>query len=423
MSTVLFAQIAGAGPAILISCCLAALGIIGFFFVCYFSHCFLTVLVDSAAGIDEIRWPPEWITDWLTKPLYLLWILMPLVVAPSILLVATGSGLTFAISMLVLLWAVAPVMFLSSLAAKSWMSLLYGPFLRRWARFLFAYVIFLIWSGVLIGLGAGMMVWALLRLEGVALATLFLPPVFLLYWRVFGRYAWYVTTRRMRKAKKKKLNPAKGLEIERFDPWSVPEGEQTESTHEKIEPTDNAEIAERIRAADTREKFTPAQQRDKLADGDERDKVMATDQIGLIPLVEEQTAVDEDEWTPNKKPYGVMTEAAAKQSWQERKGQEAHDTDGYDVEHLSIGPPVSLWQYYTDRAKKEEELREQGKSVRQFEKPRKPPTLAQAMTREIFGFLLYPHTIRAWLSLSIGFLLVLLLLNVIITMTKMIGVA
>src|SRR5215510_13371897 len=132
MSTMLFAQLAGAGPAILISCSLAALGIIGFFFICYFSHCFLTVLVDSAAGIDEVRWPPEWITDWLTKPLYVLWILMPLLVVPGILLVATGNALVFGISMLVLLWALAPIMFLSSLAAKSWMTLLYGAFLRRW---------------------------------------------------------------------------------------------------------------------------------------------------------------------------------------------------------------------------------------------------------------------------------------------------
>lgn len=422
MSTVLFAQLAGAGPAILISCSLAALGIIGFFFICYFSHCFLTVLVDSAAGIDEVRWPPEWVTDWLTKPLYVLWVLMPLLVVPGILFVATGNGLTFAVSMLVLLWAVSPIMFLSSLAAKSWMSLLYGPFLRHWGRFFFAYVVFLIWSGVLVGLGAGMMVWALLRLEGVVLAAIFLPPVFLLYWRVFGRYAWYVTTRRMKKAKQKKVNPAKGLNIERFDPWAMPEGEQTEFNQEPGEPIATGENAESIRAADARDKFTPAQQRDKFVGGDERDKVMASEPSDLIPLVEEPTVVEEDEWTPNKKPYGVMTEVAAKQSWQERKGQEAQDADGYDVEHLSIGPPVSLWQYYTDRAKKEEELREQSKSVRQFEKPRKPPTLLQAMTREIFGFLLYPHTIRAWISLGIGFALVLLLLNVIRTFTMMLGV-
>ena len=419
MSIVLFAQLSGAGPAILISCSLAALGIIGFFFVTYFAHCFLTVVIDSAAGIDEIRWPSEWVTDWMGKAVYVLWVLLPLLIVPGIMLAATGNGLTFAITLLVLLWLVSPIMFLSSLAAKSWMTLLYGPFLRRWARFFFAYVIFLVWSGVLVGLGAGILVWALLRLEGVVLAALFLPAVFLLYWRVFGRYAWYVTTRRMRKAKRKLVNPAKGMQVDRFDPWARPQDEPTELS--RAPEMGDEETAERTAATDGRDKFTPAPGRDKFAGGDDRDKVMAAEHLELQPLVEEQTVV-EDEWTPNKKPYGVMTETAAKQSWQERERSGDQDLDGYDVEHLSIGPPVSLWRYYVDRAKKEDELREQGKSVRQFEKPRKPPTLWQAMTKEIAGFLLYPHTIRAWITLGIGFALVLLLLNVIVSMTKMIGV-
>src|SRR5687768_1760034 len=91
MSPPLFAQIAGAGPAILISCSLALLAIVGFFFVCYFAHSFLTVVIDSAAGVDEIRWPSESITDWLTKPVYMLWVLLPLLFVPSMAL-AFGGG-------------------------------------------------------------------------------------------------------------------------------------------------------------------------------------------------------------------------------------------------------------------------------------------------------------------------------------------
>ncbi len=406
----------------MVSLCIAGFGIVGFFLVMYFAHCFLTVLIDSAAGQDEIRWPQESISDWLAKPIYVLWVLTPLLSVAIIVLTATGDARHFGITLLVLLWLVAPILFLSSLAAKSWMAFLYGPFLRRWARFLFAYVIFLIWSAVLVGLGAAMLVWSMLRLEGVAVAAVFLPALCLLYWRIFGRYAWYVTTRRMRKPKKKMVNPAKGLKIERSDPWAQSEGEPTEVNREHSGSVDNTESAERTAVTDLRDKFTPVHERDQLASAAERDKVAAAEHLELLPLVEEQTVVEEDEWTPNKKPYGVMTETDAKQSWIERRGTAGQDDESYDVENLSIGPPVSLFQYYVDREKKEEELREQGKSVRQFVRPRKPPTLWQALTKEIVGFLIYPHTLRAWVNLGILFAVALLLLNVIVSVTNSLGV-
>ena len=121
MSVQLFAQIAGAGPAILISCSLALMGIVGFFFVCYFAHCFLTVVIDSAAGVDEIRFPSESITDWMTKPIYVLWVLLPLLFVPSMVIAFGGGAAAFLITLVVLLWLVSPIMFLSSLAAKIWM--------------------------------------------------------------------------------------------------------------------------------------------------------------------------------------------------------------------------------------------------------------------------------------------------------------
>src|SRR5438128_8793022 len=213
----------GAGPAILVSLCLAFFGIIAFFLAAYFAHCFLVVVIDSAAGIDEIRWPSESISDWLTKPIYVLWVLLPVLFVAGVVYGVAGSGLWFGITLLALVWLVSPIMFLSSLAAKSWMALLYGPFLKRWVRFLFAYAVFLVWSGVLTALGTGLLVWSLNSLTGVMLSAVFLPALALLYFRVFGRYGWYITTRRMRKARKKAATPVPGVKVESLDPWAMPE--------------------------------------------------------------------------------------------------------------------------------------------------------------------------------------------------------
>ncbi len=391
MSASLFAQgfMSGAGPAILVSCGLAALGIIGFFFVCYFAHCFLLVVIDSAAGVDEIRWPDESIVDWLGRPIYLLWVLLPILFVPCVVLATTGSALAFLLTLILLLWLVSPVMFLSSLAAKSWMALFYGPFLKRWARYFFAYAVFLLWSGVLTFLGTAILVWSVFDARGIALGAIFLPLLCLLYFRVFGRYGWYVTTRRMRRARRKKLNPAKGLRIEALDPWAVTP-DVMESPAQDSSPQGQPA---------TRDKLKPAE---------------AETAIKLAPL--EEPAIEEDEWTPNKKPYGVMSEERARASWVERRGTPGTDEDVYGAEEMRLSAPVSLWNYYEDRARKEEELREQGKSVRQYERPRKPPTLTQAMTREIFSFLLYPHTIRAWLVLAIFFGMTLAIVNLLVSL-------
>lgn len=421
MSALLFAQIAGAGPAILIICSLALMAIIGFFFVCYFAHSFLTVVIDSAAGIDEIRWPGESIVDWLTKPIYVLWVLLPLLFVPSVVLVASGNGVAFGVTLLLLLWLVSPVMFLSSLAAKSWMALLYGPFLKRWARFFFAYVIFLIWSAVLIGLGTALLIASVWSLKGVLIATLVLPALCLLYFRVLGRYAWYVTTRRMRKPKKAPVNPVPGIKIDSLDPWALPRSETTEPLSEEIDPGDQEDAFDSDHElTETREKLASAESY-QLASADERIKAAAPERAAKSEPAKEPVVVEEeDEWTPNKKPYGVMTEQEARQSWVDRRGTSGADNEGYGIESISLGPPVSLWHYYEERARQEEELREQGKAVRQYERPRKPPTLWQAMTQEIVGFLWYSHTLRAWINLAMFFGIELTVFNVLVHMTGLI---
>ena len=142
----------------------------------------------------------------------------------------------------------------------------------------------------------------------------------------------------------------------------------------------------------------------------------------LSPPQDDVAAEEEDEWSPNKKPYGVMTEEQAKETWVKREGTAAAtDAEGYAVSDLTIGAPVSLFQYYSEREEKEEVLRREGKAVRQYEKPRKPPTLTQAMTQEIAVFLLFPHTLRAWIMLFMLFGIELALLYVVAQITRIIG--
>jgi hypothetical protein len=403
MFAVLLAQgLPGTGPAIMVSMCLALFGIVSFFLITYFAHSFLVVLIDSAAGIDVISWPSEAFAEWFTKPIYVLWVLLPLLGASAIVGAAAGP-FAFGIALLVLLWLVSPVMFMSSLAAKSWGALLYGPFLSRWLRFSHGYLVFLLWSGVITALGAGLLVWSIRSLTGVFVSALFLPMLSLLYWRILGRYGWYITTRRMSKTKKKAKNPARDVKVESLDPWAMPAGERTVplATEAEIDEPDNeveAEVETGIR--DLSGEAKPA---------------AATDE-SIQPI--------EDEWTPNKKPYGVMTEPQARESWVERPRSKSDDDEGYEVEQvdqqISIGPPVSLFEYYAEREKKEEVLREQGKSVRQHIRPRKPPTLGEAMTKEIAGFLFYPHCLRTLINLAILFGVELMLLHFITQITGVI---
>jgi hypothetical protein len=305
------------------------------------------------------------------------------------------------------------------------MALFYGPFLKRWARFFFAYLIFLLWTAVLVGAGTALLVASMWSLKGVAVATIALPALFLLYWRVLGRYAWYVTTRRMRKPRKQSMKPVKGVTVESLDPWAMPPSEMTEPLPRTTQAGDREEdtFTSTGELTDVRDKLAPADSY-KLAPVEEGIKVAAADKVAkLEPAPETTMDEEEDEWTPKKKPYGVMTDDEARQNWVERQKTSCSDIDGYAVEEISLGQPVSLWQYYSERAKQEEKLREEGKSVRQFERPRKPPTLWQAMTQEIGRFLFYPHSLRAWINLAIFFAIELAVLNVIVSMTRMIVTA
>src|SRR5260370_22686273 len=67
---------------------------VGSFVLTYASHCFLTIVEDTAAGNDEVHWPDEPPTDWLGKPFFLLWLLvLPIVPASGVILLSESEVL------------------------------------------------------------------------------------------------------------------------------------------------------------------------------------------------------------------------------------------------------------------------------------------------------------------------------------------
>ena len=97
--------------------------IVGFVFLLFAAHYYLTVLEGTAAGAKEIPWQSEPVTDNFTKVFYLAW-LIGVWAGPAYLIsraFATGpdaAWLKLAVPLLVM-WVLYPVSQLSSLSASS----------------------------------------------------------------------------------------------------------------------------------------------------------------------------------------------------------------------------------------------------------------------------------------------------------------
>src|SRR5262245_53170140 len=119
-------MVGAAGMAILFFMYLVAMTIIGVYVAGYAAHSFLTVVEDTAAGNDEVRWPNDPLVDWAWKLFYLGW-LMAVWLVPAMIVArlwAAGSppetafGKTAGL-VAVLFWALFPITLLSSLSASS----------------------------------------------------------------------------------------------------------------------------------------------------------------------------------------------------------------------------------------------------------------------------------------------------------------
>jgi hypothetical protein len=258
-----------AGPTILFVILLVAAIISGLYIVAYTSNVFLTIIQQTAAGIDTIAWPNEPWYDWIGKTLHLALIVACWMVPLGIVLrligpesLATSTALYVGVPAL-MFCCLFPITLLSSFSAGSPLALLRLEVIRRMTRCTGGTIVFYLLSAPLCVAGAAVVYATLAHHIFYALAVL--ATVLFLYGRLIGRYSRLLgrvrikgtkpkVDREVRRAaqsaqvedpwgsagqespnkakKKKKKSAAKAR-----DPWAVPE----EPTREADPPEETAE--------------------------------------------------------------------------------------------------------------------------------------------------------------------------------------
>jgi hypothetical protein len=213
---------------------LAGSVILGFVFLLFAAHYYLTVLEGTAAGAKQIPWIPQPILDNFTKVFYLLW-LVGLWAGPAYLIgravAPTEPWLKLAVP-LVFMWLLYPVSQLSSLSATSiWVPINLDVFTRLLQKPGVTLAFFLLTLPV-VALGGVAFKWAFLTKGEFPLLFLGVPILMvtaLLYSRMLGRLAFALMfTRNLLKRKKKKKPKAE----------VAPRDEQAEEAEVIVQPTD-----------------------------------------------------------------------------------------------------------------------------------------------------------------------------------------
>jgi hypothetical protein len=246
-----FAMAGEVGNAILFMMSLIVTTLVAISIVSYAGHCFLTVLQDTAAGIDRVMWPEEPTADWLLRSvrvtgLLVLW-LVPAGFLARALQPALGPGngpLAFLLLAVSGLWLFFPVGVLSAFSATTFWSPVRPSVVWKMLRVFPATAGFYL---ITAALGAGVSVlWhqALLgpRIWLLPVAAAASGAAVLIYARLLGRVAWLMSRLPERKARpaaprqeksSPKRRPKKVLKDRRTirkatrtkDPWAVPKGE------------------------------------------------------------------------------------------------------------------------------------------------------------------------------------------------------
>jgi hypothetical protein len=245
-----FAYVGEAGNAILFMMSLLATLLVAIGVVSYAGHCFLTVLQDTAAGIDRVMWPEEPTADWLLRSvrvtgLLVLWLVPAgFLTRPLQPVLAPDNGpLTFLLLAVSGLWLFFPVGVLSAFSATTFWVPIRPAVVAKMLRVFPATAGFYLVTAAL-GLGVtalwyhalfGTLIWLLPVAAAASGAAV------LIYARLLGRVAWLMARLRERKAKaaaprkeksakrrtKKVLEDRKTIRkaTRAGDPWAVPKGE------------------------------------------------------------------------------------------------------------------------------------------------------------------------------------------------------
>jgi hypothetical protein len=251
--------VAAAGSVIVFMCLFAGTVILSAYVLAFTAHCFLVVVNDTAAGIDEVKWPNEPVADWIGGAAYMgalvaLWLVPAGILTralredllpddkPLRLLVLAGPGL----------WLYVPIGLLSSMSATSRWTLFRWTIVWQMMRifprvFLFYLVTALL--GAVIGVS-----WYIALFRGqtylLLLAGMLTAAGVLIYARLVGRLAWLVSRLKPRKTpvkpraastppppNKGRKNRAPGAtrgratrRVEATDPWAIPDADTLRET-------------------------------------------------------------------------------------------------------------------------------------------------------------------------------------------------
>jgi hypothetical protein len=214
------------GGALVFICLLAVATIAGGALVLFAAYCFLHVVQETAAGVDDIHWPNDPYQDKLPRAAYVA-ALIAVWLAPVGIVLKLSKGLaiggsqllTFFLVAAAILWLFFPISLLSSTSASSPVIILRPTILRFLARRFRETAIFYFVSAVLIAGSLGLYYLAYVR--GWGIAYFVGPPLaaasVLIYARLVGRLAWLFDRTGFRKRRQR----APGTET--TDPWAVPE--------------------------------------------------------------------------------------------------------------------------------------------------------------------------------------------------------
>jgi hypothetical protein len=373
-------HIGGIGRGMIFVSALATLAFTGTLWLMYLCHCFLVVLTESSAGIDEVRWPGESVLDFAWKPVYCLLLLVlcgtagGVIVAPFFVTGPVGFVVFFA----TFLWFAYPVALLSTLHAQNWFAVvdpaLVGRLVRHPRALLLVTLITLPPVAATLAL-----LWGLVARDVLfALpAAVVLPPAVFFYARAWGRLAWLVLNARETSKRERRPLP-KGVKLDVADPWAAPP--EPEVPEVEVEEVHDEAITAR----------PPPKRPD-----------------------------DDGEWSASFNPYGVMSEETARAEWQKPRPADPHDDDGgYGMGAPLPVPeePKTLTEHYEEEARKRRarmaRVGEEDETVP--ERKRRRPTFGLAFGGELFLFPFYPQTVRAWLNLAAATLFVLAFLRVVV---------
>ncbi len=349
------------GIAIVFMCTMAALGIFGPLWLCYGSHCFLTVLTESSIGDREVNWPDEVVIDWWWKPFYCLGLLSVWASAGSTLvapLLFVAPPWIFGGAAALLVWFAYPIGLLCVMEAQSALALVHLPLFARLGRYAGAVLVVGLGTlplGVAVG---GLLALAILRGAVWAIPTAFVLPVaVLLYARSWGRLAWMVLNVKPRRKPDEppaEEPPPEAAAVSSHDPWAAP-AEEIPEMDVAVEETEQARA---------------------VAKPDE-----------LVPPL--PFAIDE--WDESPVPYDVPATAPAE-------------------------APFSHDEYYRQYRKREELRRARAEGRQPGEKRRRRASLRTAFGADFWPFLFEHRTLRVGLSLGVLTLIVLLLVRIIVAM-------